>query len=232
MTTYAQLTTQILEYTEVSTDVLTSTRTDDFIEHVENRILREADLDAFKSHQSATLTADNAFLSLPGGTSPTPTSLATIRTVHIYPASGTATRTFLEQRDISYMNEYWPNRTSTSTPKYWAWWDQNTIYLAPTPDSAYNVEIGITRLPTRLSSSNTTSWLGDNAPLALLYGCLAEAFKFLKGPAEMLQLYEQSYQRAIQSLMVEQTGRHRRDEYLHGELKLPMQSQKTKSIGG
>ena len=232
MTTYAQLTTQILEYTEVSTDVLTSTRTDDFIEHVENRILREADLDAFKSHQSATLTADNAFLSLPGGTSPTPTSLATIRTVHIYPASGTATRTFLEQRDISYMNEYWPNRTSTSTPKYWAWWDQNTIYLAPTPDSAYNVEIGITRLPTRLSSSNTTSWLGDNAPMALLYGCLAEAFKFLKGPAEMLQLYEQSYQRAIQSLMVEQTGRHRRDEYLHGELKLPMQSQKTKSIGG
>ena len=232
MTTYSELTTQILEYTEVSTDVLTSTRTDDFIEHVENRILREADLDAFKSHQSATLTADNAFLSLPGGTSPTPTSLATIRTVHIYPASGTATRTFLEQRDISYMNEYWPNRTSTSTPKYWAWWDQNTIYLAPTPDSAYNVEIGITRLPTRLSSSNTTSWLGDNAPMALLYGCLAEAFKFLKGPAEMLQLYEQSYQRAIQSLMVEQTGRHRRDEYLHGELKLPMQSQKTKSIGG
>ena len=232
MTTYSELTTQILEYTEVSTDVLTSTRTDDFIEHVENRILREADLDAFKSHQSATLTADNAFLSLPGGTSPTPTSLATIRTVHIYPASGTATRTFLEQRDISYMNEYWPNRTSTSTPKYWAWWDQNTIYLAPTPDSAYNVEIGITRLPTRLSSSNTTSWLGDNAPLALLYGCLAEAFKFLKGPAEMLQLYEQSYQRAIQDLMVEQTGRHRRDEYLHGELKLPMQSQKTKSIGG
>ena len=163
MTTYAQLTTQILEYTEVSTDVLTSTRTDDFIEHVENRILREADLDAFKSHQYATVTADNAFVSLPGGSSPDPTSLATIRTVHIWPASGTATRTFLEQRDISYMNEYWPNRTSTSTPKYWAWWDQNTIYLAPTPDSAYNVELGITRLPTRLSSSNTTSWLGDNA---------------------------------------------------------------------
>ena len=232
MTTYAELTTQILDYTEVSTDVLTSTRTNDFIEHVENRILREADLDAFKSHQSANLTTDNAFLSLPGGTSPDPTSLATIRTVHIWPASGTATRTFLEQRDISYMNEYWPNRTSTSTPKYWAWWDQNTIYLAPTPNSAYNIEIGITRLPTRLSSSNTTSWLGDNAPMALLYGCLAEAFKFLKGPAEMLQLYEQSYQRAIQSLMVEQTGRHRRDEYLHGELKLPMQSQKTKSIGG
>ena len=232
MTTYAELTTQILDYTETTTDVLTSTRTDDFIEHTENRILREADLDAFKSHQYTTVTADNPFVSLPGGSDPDPTSLATIRTVHIYPASGTATRTFLEQRDISFMNEYWPVRTSTGTPKYWAWWDENSIYLAPTPDSAYNIEVGITRLPTRLSSSNTTSWLGNNAPSALLYGSLAEAFKFLKGPAEMLQLYEQSYQRAIQELMIEQQGRHRRDEYMHGELKVPGMQTQQKSIGG
>ena len=232
MTTYAELTTQILNYTETSSDVLTSTITDDFIEHTENRILREADLDAFKSHQYSTVTADNAFVSLPGGSSPDPTSLATIRTVHIYPASGTATRTFLEQRDISFMNEYWPVRTSTSTPKYWAWWDENSIYLAPTPDSAYNIEVGITRLPTRLSSSNATSWLGNNAPVALLYGSLAEAFKFLKGPAEMLQLYEQSYQRAIQELMIEQQGRHRRDEYMHGELKVPGMQTQQKSTGG
>ena len=231
MTTYAELTTQILNYTETSTDVLTSTITDDFIEHTENRVLREADLDVFKSHQSSTLTASNPFVSLPGGSSPDPTSLSTIRTVHIWPASGTATRTFLEQKDLSYMNEYWPNRTSTSTPKYWSWWDHNTIYVAPTPDSAYNVELGITRLPTRLSSSNTTSWLGNNAPALLLYGCLAEAFKFLKGPAEMLQLYEQSYQRAIQGLAIEQSGKHRRDEYMQGELRIPLQ-QEQKSTGG
>ena len=223
MTTYAELTTQILDYTEVSTDVLTSTRTNDFIEHTENRLLRDLDLDAFKSHQNSTLTADSPFLSLPGGTTPEPTSLATIRTVMVY-ASTSSARDFLEQRDVSFMNEYWPIRTSTGTPKYWAWWDENTIYLAPTPSSALYVELGITRLPTRLSSSNTTSWLGNNAPIALLYGCLAEAFKFLKGPAEMLQLYEQSYQRAIQELMIEQQGRHRRDEYMHGALRTPLQS--------
>ena len=231
MTTYSELTTQILNYTEVSTDVLSSTITNDFIEHAENRIFRDIDLDVFKSHQTANLVTSSPFLSLPGGTTPTPTSLGTVRTFQIYPASGTPTRTFLEQRDISYMNEYWPDRTSTGTPRYWAWWDHNSIYVAPTPDSAYNVELGITRLPTRLSSSNTTSWLGNNAPALLLYGCLAEAFKFLKGPAEMLQLYEQSYQRAMQELIVEQTGRHRRDEYMHGELKFPMQSVKTNTRG-
>ena len=82
--TYAELTTQILDYTEVSTDVLTATRTNDFIEHAENRIFRDVDLDVFKSHQTANLIANNAFLSLPGGTTPTPESLGTIRTCLLY----------------------------------------------------------------------------------------------------------------------------------------------------
>jgi hypothetical protein len=223
-TTYSELTQQILDYTETSSDVLTSTITNDFIEHAENRIFRDVDIDVFKSHQSANLTASNPFLSLPGGSRPEPTSLGTVRTMQIFAPSGTPTRSFLEQRDVSYMNEYWPDRTATAEPRYWAWWDHNTIYVAPTPDLAYNVELGITRLPTRLSSSNSTSWLGDNAPALLLYGCLAEAFKFLKGPAQMLQIYEQSYQRALQELVIEQQGRHRRDEYMHGALRTPLQS--------
>ena len=222
--TYSELTQQILDYTETSSDVLTSTITNDFIEHAENRIFRDVDIDVFKSNQSANLTVSNPFVSLPGGSSPDPTSLGTIRTMHIFPASGTPTRTMLEQRDVSFITEYAPDRTSTGTPVYWAWWDENTIYLAPTPSSALYVELGITRLPTRLSSTNTSSWLGSNAPSALLYGCLAEAFKFLKGPAEMLQLYEQSYQRAIQELAIEQQGRHRRDEYMHGAIRLPIKS--------
>jgi hypothetical protein len=222
--TYSELTQQILDYTEVSTDVLSSTVTNDFIEHAENRIFRDVDIDVFKSHQTANLTASNPFLSLPGGSRPEPTSLGTVRTMQIFAPSGTPTRSFLEQRDVSYMNEYWPDRTATAEPRYWAWWDHNTIYVAPTPDLAYNVELGITRLPTRLSSSNSTSWLGDNAPALLLYGCLAEAFKFLKGPAQMLQIYEQSYQRALQELVIEQQGRHRRDEYMHGALRTPLQS--------
>ena len=223
-TTYSELVTQIRNYTEVDSNVLSDTIINDFIEHAENRIFRDVDLDVFKSHQSANFIASNAFLSLPGGSSPDPTALGTVRHMQIFTPSGTS-RSYLEQRDISYMNEYWPDRTATGTPRYWAWWDHNTIYVAPTPDVAYNVELSITRLPTRLSSSNTTSWLGNNSPALLLYGCLAEAFKFLKGPAEMLQLYEQSYQRALQELVIEQQGRHRRDEYMHGALRTPLQSQ-------
>ena len=109
MTTYAELTQQILDYTEVGTDVLTSTITNDFIEHVENRLFREVDLDVFKSNQSANLASSNPFLSLPGGIIPTPESLGTIRTMQIFPASGTPIRTFLEQRDVSFITEYAPD---------------------------------------------------------------------------------------------------------------------------
>ena len=66
-TTYSELVTQIRNYTEVDSNVLSDTIVNDFIEHAENRIFRDVDLDVFKSHQSANLTASNAFLSLPGG---------------------------------------------------------------------------------------------------------------------------------------------------------------------
>ncbi len=93
MTTYSELVTQIRDYTEVSSDVLTDVRVNDFIEHAENRIFRDVDIDVFKSKQSANLTVSNPFVSLPGGSSPDPTSLGTIRTMHIIQASVTPTRT-------------------------------------------------------------------------------------------------------------------------------------------
>ena len=48
MTTFAELQTQIRDYTEATTDVLTDIIVNDFIEHAENRIFREVDLDVFR----------------------------------------------------------------------------------------------------------------------------------------------------------------------------------------
>ena len=123
------------------------------------------------------------------------------------------------------MSEYWPNRQTQSTPKYYAMWDQDTIYLAPTPDSAYNIELALNRNETGLSTSNTTTWVSVNAPQVLLYGCLIQAFKFLKGPYDLLAQYEKSYQEAVQRLALEQQGRRRRDEYQDGVIRLPLPSQ-------
>ncbi len=224
MTTYTELVSQIRDYTEVSSDVFTDSIINDFIEHTENKILRDLDLPVFRSYQYATFTASNGFLTLPGGTSITPTEFSIIRSVMIYPAAGSGDRTYLEQRDVTYMNEYWPDRSSTGTPKYYSQWDQNTIYVVPTPSAAFYVEVGLTKLPTRLSSSNTNTWLSDNAPALLLYGCLVEAFKFLKGPADMLQVYTQSYEMALQEVAAQQMGRGRRDEHQSGVIRVPRPS--------
>ena len=224
MTTYTELVSQIRDYTEVSSDVFTDSIINDFIEHTENKILRDLDLPVFRSYQYATFTASNGFLTLPGGTSITPTEFSIIRSVMIYPAAGSGDRTYLVQRDVTYMNEYWPDRSTTGTPKYYSQWDQNTIYVVPTPSAAFYVEVGLTKLPTRLSSSNANTWLSDNAPALLLYGCLVEAFKFLKGPADMLQVYTQSYEMALQEVAAQQMGRGRRDEHQSGVIRVPRPS--------
>ena len=221
MTTYSELVTQIRDYTETSSDVLSDIIVNDFIEHAEKRIFRDIDLDKFRSYQYATLTQGVPFVSLPGANLG---QLAFIRSAQIYdPAS--PTRYYLYQKDITYMNEYWPNRDTTAQPKFYAMWDQDTIYLAPTPNTAYNIELALNKQEDGLSSSNTETWVSTNAPKVLLYACLVEAFRFLKGPDNMLQYYEQGYQQALQGLQLEQQGRRRRDEYYDGVLRLPLPSQ-------
>lgn len=220
MTTYSELVTQIRDYTETTSDVLTDTIINDFIEHAEKRIFRDVDLDIFRSYQFATLTIGNPFVSLPGANTD---NIAFVRSAQIY-TSASPTRDYLEQKDITFMNEYWPNRDTTSKPKYYANWDQDTLYLAPTPNSAYNIELALNKQPTGLSSSNTTTWVSTNAPKVILYATLCEAFRFLKGPDNMLQYYEQGYKQALQGLQIEQQGRRRRDEYYDGVLRFPLDS--------
>ena len=109
MTTYSELVDQIRSYTETSSDVLTTTVVNDFINQAELRIFREVDLDIFRSYEFATLTASNPFVALPGST---PTTMAFVRYASIYQTTGATAneRKRLLQKDVSYMNEYWPNR--------------------------------------------------------------------------------------------------------------------------
>ena len=125
MTTYSELVTQIRDYTETDSTVLSDTIVNDFIEHAEKRIFREVDLDIFRSYQYATLTQGVPFVSLPGANLG---QLAFIRSAQIYD-SANPVRYYIYQKDITFMNEYWPNRQTEAQPKYYAMWDQDTIYL-------------------------------------------------------------------------------------------------------
>jgi hypothetical protein len=131
----------------------------------------------------------------------------------------------LDFRDQSFMKEYWTDPTETGVPKYYSIWDDGNFYIAPTPNDDYRVQLGYIYRPTQLSSSNTETWVSKNAPEALLYACLIQAYSYTKGPADMLGFYDKSYQQAIQALGIEQQGRRRRDEYRDGMVRLPVASE-------
>jgi hypothetical protein len=126
------------------------------------------------------------------------------------------------------MDEYSPERSTTDVnftgkPKYWGNWDGTTLVVAPTPNVAYTVEMWYDETPERLTSTNTTTFLSNNAPEVLLYGTLSEAYSYLKNVQDM-QLYEGKYQVALQDFAQEQMGRKRRDEYQNGVLRIPIKS--------
>jgi hypothetical protein len=212
--TYDELVTNIRNYTEVGSNVFSESVINTFITMAENRILRDIDLDVFKIEATGNMTSANKFLAAPS-------DLLTHRYLMVTVAGEV---TFLDFRDTSFMKEYWPDGSVTGVPKYYSVWDQNTFYLAPTPNSNYVVEIGYIYRPPQLSSTNTTTWVSLNAPEALLYACLIQAYSYTKGPDSMLQYFTTSYQQAVQGLGIEQQGRRRRDEYRDGMIRIPVKS--------
>jgi len=214
---YGELQTQIRNYTEVDSNGLTDSTLDQITKNTENRIYRELQIDAFRAYATAAMTSGNRYVS-------TPTSLRNIRYVQITDSSNE--QTFLEQKDTSFMAEYDPTPSTTyGTPKYYANWDNDTWVVAPTPADNFNVTIAYYVQPATITSTTSaTSYVSTFAEDMLLYGCLAETYKYLKGPPDMIQLYEQSYQTAKQSFGIEQTGRRRRDEYTDGVVRVPLPS--------
>jgi hypothetical protein len=72
--------------------------------------------------------------------------------------------------------------------------------------------------------NNDTNYISLNFPNGLLYCCLAEAYSFLKGPADMLTLYENKYKQEVEKFASEQIGRRRRDDYTDGTIRIPLPS--------
>jgi hypothetical protein len=209
---YSDLTNAILTYTEVDTNGLNSTALSYIVQNAENRIYREVNVDAYRLYASAVTVIGTSTISVPTG-------LRNIRYVELIDSSGNVNN--LIQKDSSWMAEYngQPNNTTYfAEPKYWSNWDAVNWFVAPTPDNNYTINIAYYQQPASITVSPTsTSYVSVYAQDLLLYASLTETYKYLKGPVDMIQVYEQSYQQARESFGVEQVGRRRRDEYLDGE---------------
>ena len=124
------------------------------------------------------------------------------------------------KKDPSFIQEYTPDSTTTGSPKYYADYDVDNFILAPTPDASYTAELHYFYRPTSLTagSDSGTTWLSENAELALLYGSLIEAYVFMKGEQDILNMYTQKFQEAIVGIKMFGEAKEPIEEYRAGRL--------------
>ena len=243
---YSTLTTAIRAYTEVDNDpavtavVLTQTVIDEFIMAAEHRINTELPMDSDRKVQEGTLVADDNTINSPAGA-------LFIRGVEVFNTANTSEEgTWLEKKDQTYLTEYVGRLTGpkgdltgqdvTGFPKYYAMFGGATgltdttsggMYFAPTPDANYKYRVYYNKMPVGLgtgSGGNSHTYLSNYMPQILLYACLVEAYGFLKGPMDMLTLYENKYKTGIQQFAGMQIGRRRRDDYTDGTVRIQVKS--------
>ena len=217
--TLANLQTDIRNYTEVDDSVLSDTVLETIIKNAENKIYREVDSDDDRFYATSNLIVGNRYVTIPS-------DLRFIRYVQLKDSSNK--QTYLEQRDTSFMAEYYDSPgTSSGIPKYYANWDANFWVVAPTPDNTYEITLAYNKQPDTIttgSASTAGTYVSNKYQDLLLYACLVEAYGYLKGPADMLQYYSQAYEKAVLTYATEQLGRRRRDEYEDGVIRTPLKS--------
>ena len=205
---YTELTAAIKDYAEnTGTDFSAAIPT--FIKQAEQRIYRSVNLPVNRKNVTGTLTDGNAYLAMPSDFL-VPLSLA---------ITSSSNQIFLINKDVNFIRSTYPNASTEGTPKYYGTFDVDTFIVGPTPDEDYVAELHYYYQPDSIVSS-TTSWLGTNADTVLLYGALVEAYTYMKGDADMMQLYQQRYQEALQLLKSQAEGRMTRDEYRSGTIRI------------
>jgi len=212
---YAQLVVAITDYTE---NTFQTVDVNLFITQAEQRIYNTIQFPSLRKNVTGSLTASNKYLSCPDDFL-APYSLA------IYPAAG-GDYTYLLNKDVNFMREAYPNPSTTGMPKYYALFgpavasstisNELSFIVGPTPDAAYSAELHYYYYPESITSAGTT-WLGDNFDTVLLYGSLVEAYTYMKGEQDMMQLYNQKFMEALALAKRLGDGLERQDAYRSGQ---------------
>jgi len=211
--TFTTLKTAIQEYAQNSESTFVG-QLPRFILNAEERILKECQLDVFRKNSTGTTTSGSEYLSKP-------TDFLSQNSLSVLNSSN---KEFLFYKQVTMLQDFTPNSTTTGVPKYYADWDNDTFLLAPTPDSDYTMELHYFYRPVSITvSSDGTSWIGTNAELCLLYGSLCEAYLFMKGEPDILKEYTDRFIESIQWLKNLGEGKQTRDQYRYDRVRKAVQ---------
>lgn len=216
---YSELVAAIKGYTEndfpdtVGSGGLTSNeQINTFIEQAEQRIFNAVQLLDLRKNVTGNCTAGNKYLTVPSDW------LANF-SMAVIDASGNYE--YLLNKDVSYIRQAFPNPNDTGIPTHYAYFDENSYILGPTPDANYAVELHYFYYPPSIVTAGT-SWLGDNFDSVLLYGALLEAYTFMKGEQDVIAEYQKRYDEALALLKQLGEGKNRQDMYRSGQIRYPV----------
>ena len=208
-----------MNYTELKTnieDICENSFTDDqlamFTQQAEQKIYNSVQIPALRKNVTGTLTAANKYLS-------TPSDFLWSYSLAVVDASGVYH--FLLNKDVNFMREAYPKPTDTGLPKHYAYFDDNTFIVGPTPNAGYTSELHYGYYPQSIVTAGTT-WLGEEFDSALLNGALIEAIRFMKGEPDIVAMYEKMYLQSITLLKSLGDGKLREDAYRSGQFRIPV----------
>ena len=206
--TYAELKDAIQDYANnTGTSFVASVPT--FVKQAEQRIYRSVNLPVNRKNVAGLMTDGNKYLAVP--------------TDFLLPLSlsltSSSNQVFLLNKDANFIRSTYPNASTEGVPKYYGMFTDDTFILGPTPNADFVTELHYYYRPASIVDSST-SWLGTNADTVLLYGSLVEAYTYMKGDADIMQLYQQRYQEALDLLRAQAEGRMTGDEYRDGTARM------------
>jgi hypothetical protein len=208
--TYGQLKQALQDYLE-TTETTFVNNLPLFIRLSEERILKTVQLNLFRKNVTASATIGNQFLAAPSDFL-APFSLSA--------AGDNNDKAFVEFKDVSFVQDYNPDPTTTGQPRYYAQFDNENFLLAPTPNDDYVMELHYFYRPASLTAGadSGTTWLSINAELTLFYGAMIEAYIFLKGDPDLMAAYDKRFQESLIGLKMLGEAKQTTDEYRVGRV--------------
>ena len=206
--TYDQLKTAIQDYTQ-NTETSFVTNLPIFIRSAEERILKTVQLTLFRKNSTGNMTQGDEFLIMP-------TDFLSPFSLSFTDASND--KKFCDFKSVNFIQSFNPDRTLTGEPRYYASFDSTSFIIGPTPNDSYSVELHYFYRPASITAGagSGETWLSQNAELTLLYGCLIEAYVYMKGDPSLMQEYEQRYAESLVALKQFGEAKEVTDQYRTG----------------
>jgi hypothetical protein len=212
---YAALSAAIQAYTE-NTEADFVANIPVFVQQAEQRIYNSVQFPSIRKNVMGVTSTNNKYLECPS-------DFLAVYSMAVIDASGEYE--YLLNKDVNFIRQAYPQPTDTAIPKYYALFGPQSsnaaelsFILGPTPNAIYNVELHYYFYPESIVTASNT-WLGDNFDSVLLYASLVEAYTYMKGEQDMMQLYNQKFMEALALAKRLGDGMERQDAYRSGQFR-------------